>query len=93
MLFTVVTRSADSPVVMTVTEAPKLAPIVTEQMGIMTKLQENLDQNPLFDVVLIGTELYFYHSLKLLFSLNINRCGDKRSFRMIAAIEKAFIAR
>lgn len=86
-----VTKSTDSPVIDK--EITVLPSIVTEQLGIMTKLQQNLDLNPLFDMVLIGTELFFYYSMKLLFSLNINRCGDKKSFRTLAAIEKAFITR
>jgi hypothetical protein len=55
-------------------------------------LTKNVGKIPTFDIVLVGERLFFFHCLRLVFSLNLVRCGDKESFRAVVGGEKAALA-
>ncbi|KAJ1379574.1 hypothetical protein B484DRAFT_36242, partial [Ochromonadaceae sp. CCMP2298] len=56
------------------------------------KLTKNVGKIPTFDIVLVGERLFFFHCLKLFFSLNLVRCGEKGAFRAVVGGEKAALA-
>jgi hypothetical protein len=60
--------------------------LVTEEL--INVLQKNLGENPQFEIILIGQMMYFFHSMKYYFSLNLQHSGDKMSFRQARVTEK-----
>lgn len=55
-------------------------------------LHTTYGEQPSFEIVLVGKKLYFYHSMKFYFSLDLTHCGTKSSFRAARMWEKVEIA-